>query len=59
MFDYQNVIWICIIKKLNIFATKGIDALREVTPMTMLVELLNNPRYNAMTENVSDWVAMV
>ena len=44
---------------LNVFATKGIDALREVTPMTMLTELLNNPRYTAMTENVSDWVAMV
>ena len=44
---------------LNIFATKGIDALREVTPMTMLEELLNNPRYNAMTENINDWVAMV
>ena len=31
---------------LNVFCTKGIEALRESTPMTMLRDLLNTDRYN-------------
>ena len=41
---------------LNIFATKGLGALREVTPYAMLKELLNNNRYNPLTENVDRWL---
>jgi len=35
---------------LNVFCTKGIDALRETTPMTMLADLLNNERYNIIEQ---------
>ena len=41
---------------LNIFATKGLDALREVTPYTMLNDLLNNNRYKPLVENIIDWL---
>jgi hypothetical protein len=41
---------------LNIFATKGLDALREVTPYTMLHDLLNNNRYKPLVENIIHWL---
>lgn len=41
---------------LNVFATKGLDALREVTPYTMLNDLLNNNRYKPLVENIIDWL---
>jgi len=41
---------------LNVFATKGLDALREVTPYTMLKDLLNNNRYKPLVENIIDWL---
>ena len=42
---------------LNIFATKGLSALREVTPYTMLNDLLNNNRYNPLVEDVTEWIS--
>jgi hypothetical protein len=42
---------------LNIFATKGLSALREVTPYTMLNDLLNNNRYNPLVEDVNEWIS--
>jgi len=42
---------------LNIFATKGLSALREVTPYTMLNDLLNNNRYTPLVENVTEWLS--
>jgi hypothetical protein len=42
---------------LNIFATKGLSALREVTPYTMLNDLLNNNRYIPLVENVTEWLS--
>lgn len=36
---------------LNIFCEKGIEALRQTTPITMLENLLNNSRYEPMKKN--------
>ena len=35
---------------LNVFCTKGIEALRESTPMVMLNNVLNTDRYNIVEE---------
>ena len=40
---------------LNIFVNKGIEALREVTPFTMLQDLVNHKRYDALEENIIVW----
>jgi hypothetical protein len=37
---------------LNIFTTKGIDALREVTPVSMLSDMLAAKRYSPLEENI-------
>tara|TARA_B110000971_G_C20022408_1_gene507013 strand:+ start:988 stop:2772 length:1785 start_codon:yes stop_codon:yes gene_type:complete len=37
---------------LNTFITKGLSALREVSPFTMLIDLLNNNRYKPLVENL-------
>jgi hypothetical protein len=37
---------------LNVFCNKGIDALREVTPYTMLQEMLNITRYTPLNEEL-------
>jgi hypothetical protein len=39
---------------LNTFTNKGIDALREVTPKTMLYNLLNTKRYSPLDENIKN-----
>jgi len=44
---------------LNIFTTKGIDALRETTPFSMLSDMLNNSRYSPMEDNIYDWTNIV
>ena len=44
---------------LNVFVTKGIDALREITPYDMLGDIVNVPRYSPMDENIYDWQAFV
>lgn len=31
---------------MNVFCTKGIEALRETTPISMLRDMLNSDRYN-------------
>ena len=36
---------------LNIFCEKGLEALRQTTPFTMLENLLNNSRYEPMKKN--------
>jgi len=41
---------------LNVFVTKGLDALREVTPYTMLQDIVNNSRYNALQDNLNDFL---
>jgi len=38
---------------LNVFCTKGIDALRESTPATMLRDLLNTDRYNIVYDIIN------
>jgi hypothetical protein len=37
---------------LNLFCEKGIDALQSATPWNMMLELLNNPRYTVISENI-------
>ncbi len=37
---------------LNVFCDKGIDALKEFTPRKMLEDLLGNPRYAVMEEDI-------
>ena len=37
---------------LNVFCDKGIDALKEFTPWRMLDDLLANPRYAVMEEDL-------
>ena len=44
---------------LNIFVTKGIDELKKTTPFTMLEELVNNSRYKALEDNISQYLAAV
>ena len=44
---------------LNIFVTKGIDELKKVTPFTMLNDLVNITRYNALDDNISQYLAAV
>ena len=41
---------------LNVFTTKGLDALREVTPYTMLQDIVNGSRYNALQDNLTDFL---
>ena len=41
---------------LNVFTTKGIEALREVTPYTMLQDILNNNRYDALEQSLQEWL---
>ena len=40
---------------LNVFVNKGIDALRSVTPFTMLQDLVNHKRYEPLEENITIW----
>jgi len=40
---------------LNVFCNKGIDALREVTPYSMLQDMLNVDRYTPLEENIANW----
>ena len=40
---------------LNIFCEKGLDSLRQPTPFTILEHLLNNPRYEHMTDQFLDY----
>ena len=37
---------------LNVFCDKGIDALKEFTPRRMLDDLLTNPRYAVMEQDI-------
>ena len=41
---------------LNVFTTKGLDALREVTPYTMLQDVVNKSRYDALQDNLNDFL---
>jgi hypothetical protein len=38
---------------LNVFCEKGMDALKEFTPRTILAEILNNKRYDILNEDVN------
>ena len=44
---------------LNVFVNKGLNALRETTPFTLLENILNTNRYSVMDENISDYLSMV
>jgi hypothetical protein len=44
---------------LNIFVNKGINELKKATPFTMLEYLVNNSRYNALEDNISQYLAAV
>ena len=41
---------------LNAFCNKGIDALRNFTPSTMLEDMLNQKRYNIMEEDMISFI---
>ena len=41
---------------LNVFCEKGMDALKEFTPRTLLAEILNNDRYNILTDDVNEFL---
>jgi hypothetical protein len=39
---------------LNEFATKGIDCLKEITPIIMITDILNNKRYNILDKKFTE-----
>ena len=44
---------------LNIFVTKGINELQKTTPFTMLEDLLSNKRYDALEDNIVEYLTSV
>lgn len=43
---------------LNEFSTKGIEALKEITPIIMIKDILNNKRYDILEEKVKELVEL-
>ena len=41
---------------LNAFVNKGMDILQDLTPWSMLLETLNNPRYQCLDEELRNWL---
>ena len=39
---------------LNEFSTKGIDCLKEITPIIMITDILNNKRYNILDKKFTE-----
>ena len=44
---------------LNVFCEKGMDALKEFTPKTILADMLNNKRYNILKEDVDEFLEQI